>query len=175
MSCRNKSGLKSRNADGAAGGETTGGAGVDNPSLQDRPAAGPGQNEHCPRILVVDDDAELRSRYSTVLIQSGYRVDAVADDTSGWELFSGAGDGPDNYQLLITNSEKPRLPYTGTLNRQSVTKKTLLIIPASGMVSEDTERLRLVAILPKPVASHDLMQRVKTVLRDAIGRHHDAA
>lgn len=126
------------------------------------------------RILVVDDDADIRQRYLKVLMQAGYRVDATKDDEAGWNVLRDARHDPDAYHLLITNNELPRLSGAPATNRSPTTKKTLLIIPASEAFAADAERLRLVAILPKPVPSHELVQRVKAVLHDTAGRRHYA-
>lgn len=126
------------------------------------------------RILLVDDNAEIRLRYLYVLMQAGYRVDATEDEEAGWNVLRAAKHDPDAYQLLITNNEMPKLSGFDKLDRQPTTKKTLLIVPASGAVASDTERLRLVAVLPKPVSSHKLVQRVKAVLQDTAGRRHYA-
>jgi DNA-binding response OmpR family regulator len=125
-----------------------------------------------PRILVVDDDGDIRQRYLNVLMQAGYRVDTTEDDDAGWEVLRTARHDPDAYHLLITNNEMPKLYGTRSFNKYHSTKKTLLIIPASEAVTADAGRLRLVAILPKPVASHELVQRVNAVLQETAGKRH---
>jgi len=48
-----------------------------------------GASVQCPanppqRILVVDDDSDLRLLYAEVLARPGYRVDAAEDGVAGW-------------------------------------------------------------------------------------------
>ena len=57
-----------------------------------------------PRILVVDDDSDLRLLYSEALARPGYHVDVAEDGAAGWKALQ-----VKNYNLLITEHSLPKL------------------------------------------------------------------
>jgi DNA-binding response OmpR family regulator len=56
------------------------------------------------RILVVDDDVDLRKLNTQVLVLSGYQVNAAEDGEAAWEYLQA-----NSYDLLITDNRMPRL------------------------------------------------------------------
>src|ERR1700761_6903001 len=56
------------------------------------------------RILVVDDDADIRCLNTEVLADSGYTVDSAADGALAWDALQ-----TKNYDLLLTDYDMPKL------------------------------------------------------------------
>jgi DNA-binding response OmpR family regulator len=59
------------------------------------------------RILVVDDDRDIRQLSAEVLIHSGYEVDTAEDGKAGWEALHATRHAPESYALLITDHNMP--------------------------------------------------------------------
>ena len=56
------------------------------------------------RILVVDDDSEVRLLSVNALVDAGYDVDSTKDGAAGWEALQ-----VKDYDLVITDNHMPRL------------------------------------------------------------------
>ena len=123
------------------------------------------------RILLVDDDAELRKLYAQVLTISGYEVDTAEDGEAGWQALYAESYTPDGYDLLITDNSMPRLSGVGLIKKVRSAGLNLPIILASGNAPDDTESLRLAAVLPKPFMADDLLQTIEKVFHFRNGKN----
>jgi DNA-binding response OmpR family regulator len=56
------------------------------------------------RILVADDDTNIRELIAISLIRAGYQVDAARDGAEAWNALKET-----TYSLLITDHKMPRL------------------------------------------------------------------
>src|SRR5688572_23155228 len=56
------------------------------------------------RILVVDDDADIRQVSADVLRRCGYQTETAADGAAAWEALQAKG-----YDLLITDNHIPKV------------------------------------------------------------------
>ena len=56
------------------------------------------------RILVAEDDHDVRRLNTEVLIDSGYHVDAAQDGAIAWDILQ-----IKSYDLLITDYDMPKL------------------------------------------------------------------
>ena len=131
---------------------------------------GPTQNQTNPprhiRILLVDDDPDMRELNAEVLIRSGYNVDTANDGADAWNALNEA-----NYDLLITDNQMPRVMGLELIKKLRSEDKTLPIILVSGTVpTEELKQhpwLQLDAMLSKPFSIAELLDTVKEVLRAA--------
>lgn len=114
------------------------------------------------RILVVDDDGDLRRLSAEVLISSGYQVDAAEDGEAGWEALQAK-----NYDLLITDNNMPNLSGLELVMKLRSARMALPVILTSGALPIWDESLQLAAMLPKPFSIDELLGTVKEVLRAA--------
>jgi DNA-binding response OmpR family regulator len=116
------------------------------------------------RILVVEDDGDIRRLNTEALLRSGYRVDAAVDGDAGWEALQ-AG----SYDLLITDNSMPKLTGLELLKKLRTARVFLPVIMATGAppVHEFAESPWLVpdATLVKPYTIPELLATVRTVLR----------
>ena len=116
------------------------------------------------RILVVDDDSDLRLLYAFALGRPGYDVDGAKDGEAGWDALQSG-----HYNLLITENELPYLTGLELVRKLRAACMDLPVVMASGRLpAQDLAQnpsLRLAATLLKPFAVDALLNTVKTVLR----------
>lgn len=115
------------------------------------------------RILLVDDDHDLRSFIAALLVHSGYQVDTAGDGASGWRALQ-----KHRYDVLITDNNMPRVTGLELIKKLRSEDMTLAVIMASGTVPTEelvqNPRLNIDAVLPKPYAIADLVKTVGEVL-----------
>lgn len=116
------------------------------------------------RILVVDDEPDIRLLYSEVLADLGYHVEAAEDGAQAWEILQ-----HHNYDLLITDNEMPKLSGIELLERLHASQKLLPVIMATGSMPSDKLKslpwFRIVIKLLKPHTLMELLAAVKNALR----------
>jgi two-component system, OmpR family, alkaline phosphatase synthesis response regulator PhoP len=115
------------------------------------------------RILVVDDDIDLRLLSAEVLFRSGYQVDTAEDGETGWEALQAR-----NYDLLITDNKMPKVSGVELVRKLRSARMALPVILATGAMPEELDRhpwLQLAATLLKPFTGEELLGTVKKVLR----------
>ena len=123
-------------------------------------SAEPGINPCAQRILVVDDDSDLRQLSTATLAGSGYHVDAAEDGAAGWEALNA-----NSYDLLITDHYMPRLSGIDLIKKLRSARMAVPIILSSGVMSGQKLEPPLVAALPKPFTLDQLLGTVRQVLR----------
>ena len=133
-----------------------------------------GATHRPPRILVVDDDPDLRQIGTEMLIRHGYQVDAVEDNTAGWKALK-----THPYDLLVTDLDMPRLSGLKLVKRLRAARMAMPVILASGTVTPGelnrTPWLHLSGALLKPVSPDQLLQTVQAVLRAPDGAREQIA
>jgi DNA-binding response OmpR family regulator len=122
------------------------------------------QTKWQPRILVVDDDSDLRQLYADALARPGYQVDTAEDGAAGWEALQ-----VNNYNLLITEHSLPRLTGVELVKKLRAARMAMPVVLAAGRLpTEELARnpsLQLAAVLPKPFYISELLETVKAILR----------
>jgi DNA-binding response OmpR family regulator len=114
------------------------------------------------RILLVDDDIDIRLLSADLLFHSGYQVDTAGDGESGWEALQAR-----NYDLLITDNKMPKVSGLELVKKLRSARMALPVILASGAMPEELNRLpwlQLTATLWKPFTPDELLGTVKKVL-----------
>jgi DNA-binding response OmpR family regulator len=119
-------------------------------------------NSRC-RILLVDDDHDLRSFNAALLVQSGYHVDTAGDGASGWRALKAH-----HYDVLITDNTMPGVTGLELIKKLRSEDMTLPVIMASGTVPTEelihNPWLHVDAMLPKPYTITELVKTVGKVL-----------
>jgi acetyltransferase-like isoleucine patch superfamily enzyme/CheY-like chemotaxis protein len=132
-----------------------------------KPEEDPANPPH--RILVVEDDRDLRRINAMVLIHSGYAVDTAEDGAAAWETLQA-----NRYDLLITDNNMPRLTGIELLKKLRSARMGLPVIMATGTVPTQelaqNPWLEPVATLAKPYAPDQLLNTVKDVLHTGFSR-----
>src|SRR5688572_32873716 len=116
----------------------------DSPGSQTRCQAAP-----CNRILVVDDEADIRQVSAEVLRLFGYQTETAADGAAAWEALQAI-----RYDLLITDNNVPKVSGVELVKKVRSARMTLPVILATrALPIEELERnswLQPVATLVKP-------------------------
>jgi len=116
-----------------------------------------------PRILVVDDDSDVRQLSVDVLADSGYEVEGVKDGAAGWDALQN-----NSYDLIITDNKMPRMTGIEMLERLYAAGMSLPVIMATRILpTHEFARkpwLTPDATLQKPFSNVDLLATVKNVL-----------
>jgi two-component system response regulator GlrR len=117
-----------------------------------------------PRILVVDQDSDLRRLYSDVLVPSGYHVVAAEDGAAGWEALQA-----NSYKLLITEHNLPKLTGVELVRKLRSVHTALPVVMAAERLPlhllAQNPSLQLAAMLRKPFYVSQLLETVRVVLR----------
>jgi two-component system, chemotaxis family, chemotaxis protein CheY len=111
------------------------------------------------RILVVEDDDDIRRFNAEALSGCGYHVDTAVDGSDGWEVLNKS-----RYDLLITENNMPNLSGIELIKKLNATGMPVRVIMASGVSHEQESDLRLTATLPKPFTLDELLGTVHQVL-----------
>ncbi len=113
------------------------------------------------RILVVDDDEDVRSLLQLVLCNDGYSVTEAKDGVEALELFA-----PGRFDLVLTDCEMPGITGTELIQKIRSQASNQRIGLISGHVHNCREVLNAVNFhLDKPFQSDELSREVKRVLR----------
>jgi two-component system, OmpR family, response regulator len=117
-----------------------------------------------PRILVVDEDSDLRQLYTEALVRPGYHVDAAEDGAAALKALR-----VNNYNLLITEHSLPTLTGVELVRTLRAARMALPVIMAAARlpVHELARNLSLqpVAVLSKPFYLSQLLETVRAVMR----------
>jgi DNA-binding NtrC family response regulator len=118
------------------------------------------------RILVVDDEIEIRLVSAAVLSRSGYQTETAEDGAAAWEALQS-----NCFDLLITDHNMPKISGVELVKKLRSAHMTMPVILASGvMPTEELERnpwLQPVATLEKPFSSGQLLATVNEALAQA--------
>jgi two-component system, NtrC family, response regulator PilR len=121
-----------------------------------------------PRLLVVDDEPDLRTLYELTLVREGYDVESAAGVEEAWALLNGRGPG--GFQLVITDMRLPDGNGLDLLRRmeEAGRPEKAIVITAYGSPENAVEALKAGAYdyLTKPV---DLRQ-FRAAVASALGR-----
>jgi DNA-binding response OmpR family regulator len=132
------------------------------------PASTPLQAQTNPphRILVVEDDADIRRLNADVLSGAGYEVDAAADGAAAWNNLHS-----NDYDLLVTDNNMPKLTGFELLQKLRAARMIMPVIMATGTLPRQdfsaSPWMQPEATLLKPYTTEELLHLVKKVLREA--------
>lgn len=133
-------------------------------SIESSVGAASAPKKNSQRILVVDDDHDMRQLNVDVLTDSGYDVHAAKDGAAGWDLLL-----INRYDLVITDNQMPKMTGIEMIDRlRSAALKTPVIMATGNLpVHEFARRPWLYpnASLQRPFTTETLLATVKKVLR----------
>lgn len=120
------------------------------------------------RLLVVEDEAELRAQLETQLRAAGFAVDSAADGETGYYL---GREHP--FDLAVVDLGLPKLSGIEVIKRWRTQARTfpILILTARGRWQEKVEGLEAGAddYLVKPFHMEELLARLRALVRRAAG------
>jgi DNA-binding NtrC family response regulator len=115
------------------------------------------------KILVVDDEKNIRDIFSLLLVERGYLVECAVDAASG--LAKAASFGPD---VLLLDMNLPDRPGIDVLShvREILPRCRTIIITAYGTIKNAVEATKLgaFAYLEKPVDNEELLLMIARAL-----------
>lgn len=118
------------------------------------------------RVLIVDDERELREAWAEALVEDGNTVKTAED---GVEAFKQLGAGV--YDVILFDINLPRLNGLEAIKRIRRTEPDLPILVVTGQHDPATARAAIAAgatdALFKPVALNDLIEAVARLARQA--------
>jgi two-component system KDP operon response regulator KdpE len=126
-----------------------------------------------PRILVVDDEPQLRRVLRTGLTSRGYDVRAASDGRAGFESFTEW-----NPDLVITDLAMPNVDGLELCRRlRAVSQIPIIVLSAKGEEKTKVAALDLGAddFVTKPFGMDELLARVRASLRRATTQSLDEA
>jgi len=115
------------------------------------------------RLLVVDDDSEIRSIIAVLLRGAGYRVDTASDGGAGWIALCAKP-----YDLLITDHLMPKITGLDLIRRVRAVPLDLPCILISGEMPWQAPDLATLlqpgGTLEKPFSLLELRDKVQALL-----------
>jgi len=116
-------------------------------------------------ILIVDDDAEIRSLLSQYLAKNGLRVTAAADGRAMWRALDAGGIDLIVLDLMLPGDDG----LTLCRNLRAKSDVPVIMLTARG---EETDRIVGLEMgaddyLAKPFSARELLARIKAILRRA--------
>ena len=92
------------------------------------------------RILVVDDESNLRKVLAGLLRREGYEVDTAEDGAEAWDMLV-----DDDYAAVVTDLRMPNLDGMSLLKRiaQRSPELPVIIVTAHGTIDTAVEAVKL--------------------------------
>jgi DNA-binding response OmpR family regulator len=122
------------------------------------------------RILLVDDNSDIRQLSIDVLAGSGYDVEGVNDGAAGWEALQTY-----DYDLVITDNKMPRMTGIEMIAKLRSANIAVPVIMATRYLPIDEFArkpwLKPDLMLERPFSNDDLLEGVKNVLGKDDSKH----
>lgn len=120
-----------------------------------------------PMVLLVDDEEDVRSFFSTLLEQRGYRVHAVSNATSALRYL-----GKEPVHVIISDIDMPQMD--GFELKYALRESPIPFIAIAGDSSAERQQLAkelgMVALVPKPIQVKPFCALVRGAAERAVGR-----
>jgi DNA-binding response OmpR family regulator len=133
------------------------------PACQPPRATGQCQPAPRQRILVVEDDDDIRRLNTEALIRHGYQVDAAEDGAVAWDALQ-----HNAYDLLVTDNAMPKVTGVELLKKLHGGRMAVPVIMATGTLPEAAFTrypwLQPAATVLKPYSPAELVGTVIQVL-----------
>jgi CheY-like chemotaxis protein len=122
------------------------------------------------RILVADDDVDVREAMRELLMSAGHEVRTASDGRELMQLIAGwrTAPAPDLPDLLLTDVQMPHYSGLDVIAALRLVRLDLPVIVFSGMqdpsTREESARLGVAAVLPKPVDAAVLLRAIEAAV-----------
>ena len=116
------------------------------------------------RILVVDDDAAIRSLHLAALTYAGYSTGCAGDGAEALAILAF-----NRYDLVLTDRKMPRLDGLGLVRELRAIGNHIRVMMVSGSLTKGGEipeevRGEIVVALPKPATIEEILEGVERAL-----------
>lgn len=109
------------------------------------------------RILIVEDDADLRRMFRTVLSMAGYEIEEASDGIEALQMVENRL--PDLIVLDLVPRALDGLSVQQELAAHAVTRRIPVVIVTGSTI--DTSSLDVACVLRKPIMPDDLLRTIK--------------
>src|ERR1700733_6221744 len=127
-------------------------------------------NEQSPKVLVVDDEPEIRKLVTAMLARNGYRVLSADSGENAIRLFK---NNPDT-DLLLTDVVAPGMSGPMIADEIAALKSNIKVLFMSGYDSTQVVQRYVVekgySLLIKPFTMEQLERKVQAVIADTVER-----
>ena len=113
------------------------------------------------RVLVVEDDADLREMMAQMLTLEGFEADTATDGADALTQLQ----GPDRYpHVILLDLMMPRMDGWAFVDRQAATPAiaNIPVVVVSAAPRERLRGIRAAAVLQKPLNFDELLSAVRT-------------
>ncbi|MDQ1153679.1 histidine kinase famiy protein [Brevundimonas sp. SORGH_AS_0993] len=122
-----------------------------------------------PRILVVDDNAEIAALARDTLVETGYEVAVALSGEEGLALFAAAQKEGAPFDLVFTDVVMPGgmngLVFASQIRERSETAAVLMTTGYNDQMALDGPQAEAMDVLGKPYRRNELIDRVQTALK----------
>jgi two-component system OmpR family response regulator len=112
------------------------------------------------RILIVEDDTDLRRLFRTTLAMAGYDIEEAADGVDALRLVE--NHAPDLIVLDLVLRSLDGVSVQQELAARPVTSRIPIVVVTGSTI--DTETLRVACVLHKPLMPEELVKTVAQCL-----------
>jgi DNA-binding response OmpR family regulator len=116
------------------------------------------------RILIVEDDADVRRFYRTILAMAGYDVEEAGDGVDALRLIE--NNVPDLIVLDLMLHSLDGVSVQQELAAGSLTARIPIVVVTGSTI--DTTALNVACVLHKPVMPDELVNTVKQCMASAV-------
>ena len=115
---------------------------------------------HKKRLLVIDDEENMRHMLSTVLAKAGYRVECATDGSQGLEMIDDS-----LYDFILCDIKMPKMDGMAFLKaaRSQLETSTIIMMSAYGTIDTAIEAMKLGAYdyISKPFKTDEVYLTLK--------------
>lgn len=115
------------------------------------------------KILLIEDDSDLREVTSDILKEKGYEVIEAVDGRQGVDILV-----KDKFDVIVSDLRTPTMTALSLINKIGVLSKGARVIIITGHGSEITEQLskeiKVSAYIEKPFSPEQLLSEVDKAL-----------
>ena len=126
-------------------------------------------NDQSPsrRLLVIDDEENMRHMLSALLTKSGYDVDLAADGREGLKVLD-----QDHYDFILCDIKMPNMGGMEFLEAagERIKETTVIMMSAYGTIETAIEAMKLGAmdLIEKPADLATIVERIKSAKAEKI-------
>jgi two-component system response regulator AtoC len=118
------------------------------------------EGESRDRLLIIDDEENMRHMLATLLTRAGYRVDTAIDGHNGLEMLEES-----NYDVILCDLKMPRMDGMEFLKaaRSKIVSATVIMMSAYGTIDTAIEAMKLGAYdyISKPFKTDEVCLTLK--------------
>jgi len=118
------------------------------------------------RLLIIDDEENMRHMLSALLKKNGYRVDTASDGEAGLEKFKKLSCSENEYDFILCDLKMPKMngmDFLKSVSAGNINKSTIIMMSAYGTIDTAIEAMKLGAYdyISKPFKIDEVLLTLK--------------